>query len=76
MMMVLPVRVGMRAASGRGGPRAIGTDAAQTEDTGAGRLRSQRRHFLKTKCGWLLMRRGLNGEQMRRLAWWNFTKNS
>ena len=64
MMMVLPVRVGMRTASGRGGPRAIGTDAAQTEDAAAGRLRSQRRHFLKTKWGWLLMRRGLNGEQI------------
>ena len=50
MMMVLPVRVGMRAASGRGGPRAIGTDAAQTEDTAAGRLRSQRRHFLEEEA--------------------------
>lgn len=43
MMMVLPVRVGMRVGTGgnRGRARTIGTDAAQTENaTAAGRLRS------------------------------------
>jgi len=41
-MMMLPVRVGMRVGTGggRGGTCAIGTDAAQTEDATAGRLRS------------------------------------
>lgn len=46
MMMMLSVRVGMRVGTGdgRSSTRAIGTDAAQTENTPAGRLRSQRRH--------------------------------
>jgi len=42
MVMMLPVRVGMRVGTGggRGDARAIGADAAQTEDAAAGRLRS------------------------------------
>jgi len=43
VMMMLPVRVGMRVGTGGGRSRActIGTDAAQTENTAAaGRLRS------------------------------------
>lgn len=47
MMMVPPVRVGMGTGGGRGGTGPIRTDAAQPEDTAAGRLRSQRRHFLR-----------------------------
>lgn len=48
MMMVPPVRVGMGTGGGRGGTGPIRADAAQPEDTAAGRLRSQRRHFLET----------------------------
>lgn len=47
MMVVPPVRVGMGTGGGRGGTGPVGTDAAQPEDTAAGRLRPQRRHLLR-----------------------------
>lgn len=47
MMVPAPVRVGVGTGGGRGGACPIRADAAQTEDTAAGRLRPQRRHFLR-----------------------------
>lgn len=55
MMMVPPVRVGMGTGGGRGGTGPIRADAAQPEDTAAGRLRSQRRHFLRKQAESLLL---------------------
>lgn len=53
VMMVPPVRVGMGTGGGRGGTGSVGTDAAQPEDTAAGRLRPQRRHLLRKQTGLL-----------------------
>lgn len=52
MVMMMPsVRVGMRmgAGAGRSCARTIGADAAQTENTAAGRLRSHGRHVLENR---------------------------